>query len=124
MANLNIKIVGTEGDTVLVKYNTDASLKPIDEYDAVAYQPKLLGTSTVDEFIAAIRPSLMIIAAQRDAAEKNTVGLDVTGWVGNSSTHTIIPTESTVTGPVIITTAVPPTGTQVPVAMITPEVVL
>jgi hypothetical protein len=120
MANLNIKITNVDGDNVMVKFNTDMSLKSIDDYDAVAYQPKALGVSTLDDFIASIRDSLMVIATQRDASEQSSVGLDTTGWVGSESAHLITPV-APFDPSLAVASAV--TG-QIDLATISPEVVL
>jgi len=91
MAILNVKIVGIEGDSVLVKYATDNSAKSIDEYDAVAYQPKALGYSSVDQFIEGIKPSLLDQAMHRDNLEQVPEDLDLSDWHGHESAHVYVP---------------------------------
>ena len=91
MAILNVKIVGIEGDSVLVKYATDNSAKSIDEYDAIAYQPKALGYSSVDQFIEGIKPSLLNQAMHRDNLEQIPEDLDLSDWHGHESTHVYVP---------------------------------
>ena len=92
MAILNIKIVGSEGDSVLVKYSTENSEKSIDEYEAVAYQPKAMGFANLDEFIEGIRPSLLNHALYRDSVEKlANHQLDLDSWVGHESNHVYAP---------------------------------
>lgn len=95
MTTINIKIVGVEGDSVLVKYASENSAKPIDEYDPVAYQPKAMGYITLQEFIEGIKPSLLTMVDSRDAAEQSA--LDLNSWVDHESTHNVEPIEPTQT---------------------------
>lgn len=79
MTTINVKIVGVEGDSVLVKYASENSAKPIDEYDAIAYQPKSMGYNTLEEFIEGIKPSLLFLVEARNATEQSN--LDLRSWV-------------------------------------------
>ena len=90
MQDLKIKIVGVEGDSVLVKYASAESLKSIDEYPAIAYQPKQLGlpSTDIDAFIEFITPTLAQYVTARDASEK--VEVDTTQWVGHETTRSIL----------------------------------
>lgn len=94
MAKIFIKISGVEGDSVLVKYSSDQSAKTVDEYDAVAYQPKLMGYSDVDSFIKGITPVLVKAVAVRDKAESIT--LDPSSWAGETAVFDIPKTEPVV----------------------------
>lgn len=87
MTTLNIKIVGIEGQSVLVKYASENSAKPIDEYDAVAYQPKDMGYNSLEEFIEGIKPSLLSLVIVRDASEQST--LNLSSWVDYNETHEV-----------------------------------
>lgn len=78
MAKITVKIVGVDGESVLVKYASENSLKSIDKYEAVAYQPRLMGYNTVEEFIEGIKPSLLALAEARDLTEKTN--LDLNSW--------------------------------------------
>jgi hypothetical protein len=91
MAILNVKVVGVEGESILIKYATENSAKPIDEYDAVAYQPRALGYATVEEFIERIKPSLLDQAVHRDNLEKLPEELDLSKWVGHEISHVYTP---------------------------------
>lgn len=91
MAILNLKVVGIEGESVLIKYVTENSAKPIDEYDAIAYQPRTLGYSTLEEFIEGIKPALLTQAIHRDNLEKIPEALDTSAWIGHESTHAYEP---------------------------------
>lgn len=88
--NLKIKIVGVEGDSVLVKCASDESLKNIDEYPAFAYQPKNLGLSTtdLDAFIEHLAPALTDYVKARNATEK--VEIDTSHWVGHEAVRSIV----------------------------------
>ena len=83
---INIKIVGVEGDSVLVKYASENSKYSIDEYEAVAYQPKSMGYGTLDAFIKGINPQITNIVKERDAAEQISVNLQ--SWVNAEKTFT------------------------------------
>ena len=87
MTVLNIKIVSIEGDSVLVKFASQNSAKSIDEYDAIAYQPKLMGYSDLNEFIEAIKPGLLVQVISRDKIESMKDTLDLTSWAGHESSH-------------------------------------
>lgn len=103
MATINVKIVGIEGDSVLVKYASENSAKPIDEYDAVAYQPKVMGYNSLEEFIDGIKPSLLSLVETRDASEQST--LDLSSWVDYEGTHDVQPVVET--PPIILPAALP-----------------
>jgi hypothetical protein len=87
MTTLNVKIVGTEGESVLVKFASENSAKIIDEYDALAFQPKAMGYHTVDEFIEGIKPGLLAQVIIRDKQEAKQEELDLSSWQGYESTH-------------------------------------
>ena len=80
MTTLTIKIVGTEGDSVLVKFASENSANPIDEYDAIAFQPQAMGYTTKEEFIEGIKPTLLEQVIVRDKLE-NAETIDVSSWV-------------------------------------------
>jgi hypothetical protein len=88
MAILNIKVVGAEDDAILIKYNTENSAKSIDEYDAIAFRPKQMGYTSIEDFVQAIKPALLQNAITRDNLEKaaNT-DLDLSIWIGHESSH-------------------------------------
>jgi hypothetical protein len=87
MTTLNIKIVGVEGDSVLVKYASENSAKTIDEYPAVAYQPKAMGYGSLDDFIEGIKPGLISQVVIRDKQEQIPEDLDLSAWHGHESEH-------------------------------------
>lgn len=89
MATINVKIVGVEGDSVLVKYASENSAKSIDEYDAVAYQPKAMGYHTIEEFVEGIKPGLLAQVLIRDRQESAPAELDLSTWAGHESEHTV-----------------------------------
>lgn len=87
MTTLSIKIVGIEEDSVLVKYASENSAKPIDEYAPVAYQPKAMGYTSLDAFIEGIKPGLLIEVIARDRIESAPAELDLSSWEGHESNH-------------------------------------
>lgn len=87
MTTINIKIVGYEGDSVLIKYATDKSLRSIDDYEAVAFQPKNMGYDNVNDFLNGIKDSLLAACAVRDKVERTSDSLDLSSWVGETKTH-------------------------------------
>lgn len=91
MAILNIKIVGIEDNSVLVKYASENSAKSIDDYEAVAFQPKIFGALTVEEFFSAVRPTLTSSVTARDHLEQlENVSLDLSSWNGASTVTTTV----------------------------------
>ena len=119
MAILKIKIVGAEADSILIKYATENSKKSIDEYDAVAYQPKVLGYGTIEEFVQGIQPALLDQAIHRDNLEKVAeMEMDLSQWVGHESEHAYA-TLSDHNASLITNEAV--ANPEVPVEQTTPE---
>jgi len=80
MTTLTIKIVDTEGSSVLVKFASENSAHSIDEYDAIAFQPEAMGYTTKEEFIEGIKPALLEQVKLRDKLE-NSEAVDVSSWV-------------------------------------------
>ena len=106
MTTLSIKIVGVEGDSVMVKYATDASAKSIDEYEAIAYQPKLMGYTTVDDFLNGLKTGLLGAALLRDKQEQiANAPVDFTSWNGVTVEHAVsfpvAPPDATQINPVL-----------------------
>lgn len=89
MTTLNIKIVGIEDESVLIKFASENSAKSIDEYDAIAFQPKAMGHTDLNSFIESIKPGLLQQVELRDALEKAPEKLDLSSWEGAEFTHTI-----------------------------------
>ena len=117
MAIIKVKIVGVEGDSVLVKYASENSAKKIDEYEAVAYQPALMGYSNLEDFIEGIKPGLLSQVEARDAAEQ--MNLDLTAWQNYQTTTTVTPVATPADATVII-----PMPTSAQLVNSTPEVIL
>lgn len=86
MSKINIKVVEVDQAThsVLVKYTSEKSLKPIDEYPAVVFQVSNYAVKTIDEFIEAIRPQISLYVYQRDLAENPSEPIDISGWNGHT----------------------------------------
>ena len=86
MSKINIKIVEVdqENHTVLVKYASETSVKPIDEYPAVAFQVTNYNVSSIEQFIEAIRPQISLYVWQRDQAENPPTPIDISSWNNHS----------------------------------------
>ena len=86
MSKINIKIVEVDQDshTVVLKYASEKSVKPIDEYPGVAFQVSNYNVANLDEFIEAIRPQVSLYVWQRDIAESPNQNIDVSSWAGQS----------------------------------------
>jgi hypothetical protein len=86
MSKINIKVVEIDQatHTVVVKYVSEASKKPIDEYPGVAFQVTNYSAKTIDEFIEAVRPQISLYVWQRDQAENPLTPVDISGWGGHS----------------------------------------
>jgi len=89
MTTLTTKIVGIEEDSVLVKFVSENSAKAIDEYDAIAYQPKEMGYETKEAFIEGIKPSLLAMVTLRDTAEQSNA--DLSSWSDFEDTSNVVP---------------------------------
>jgi hypothetical protein len=88
MAILNIKVVDATDDTISIKFNTENSAKPIDEYDALVYHPKKMGYTSIEEFFTAMKHPLLQAAIQRDNKERaENVEMDLSAWIGHESSH-------------------------------------
>ena len=120
MSKISIKIVEVDQvtQTVLVKYSSENSLRPIDEYPAVAFQISNFNVKTLEEFIEAIRPQVTQYVQQRDSAESPD-NIDISSWNGHS-----VEVEAHVVQPTLIANAVPVLPTQQIPAQISPEVML
>lgn len=105
MTTLSIKIVGIEEDSVLVKFASENSAKPIDEYGAIAYQPKNMGYSSIDEFIEGIKPNLLNLVTARDNSEQSS--LDLNEWQDYQTSVTVEPIINPELASVIIEPSLP-----------------
>ena len=86
MSKINIKIVEVDQDshTVVLKYASEKSVKPIDEYPGVAFQVSNYNVANLDEFIVAIRPQISLYVYYRDLAESPNQNIDISSWSGQS----------------------------------------
>lgn len=105
MTTLSIKIVGIEEDSVLVKFASENSAKSIDEYDAIAYQPKNMGYSSIDAFIEGIKPNLLDLVTSRDNSEQSS--LDLNSWQDYQASVTVEPRTEPELTPVVIQPSLP-----------------
>ena len=82
MSKINIKIVEVDQDshTGVLKYASEKSVKPIDEYPGVAFQVSNYNVANLNEFIEAIRPQISLYAYYRDLAESPNQNIDISSW--------------------------------------------
>jgi hypothetical protein len=88
MSKISIKIVEVDQSTrsIVLKFATEHSAKPLDEYDGLAFTVANFGSLTPEEFIEKIRPQISEMVLARDAAEQLVDTLDVTEWAGYTTT--------------------------------------
>ena len=90
MSSINIKIDGFDqsSNTILVKFASDLSLLPIDEYSSMGFQILDPNVSTAEEFIQSIRTAVTYHVAVRDALESHVTTLDLESWLDYTTTIT------------------------------------
>jgi hypothetical protein len=68
MSKLNMKIHGYDerNDSLLVSFSTDVSMKPVDQYQVLAFQPHRMGVSSPGDVVKAIAQAGIQIAKQQD----------------------------------------------------------
>ncbi len=91
MINLSIKIVDINKETnaALVKFASEFSQKPIDEYEAVAFSLENYNTSSPDAFLESIKPTIINAVKHRDYVESNPVNVNTTSWIGHTATFAV-----------------------------------
>ena len=90
MSSINIKIEGFDAssNTVLVKFASDLSLLPMDEYSSMGFQIVDPAVTTAEEFIQSIRTAVTYHVSIRDALESHVTTLDLESWLDYSTTIT------------------------------------
>jgi long-subunit fatty acid transport protein len=90
MSSINIKIDGFDesSNTVLVKFASDLSLLPIEEYSSMGFQIIDPAVTTAEEFAQSIRTAVTYHVAVRDALESHVTTLDLDSWMGFTTTIT------------------------------------
>ena len=90
MSSINIKIDGFDesSNTVLVKFASNLSQLPIDEYSSMGFQILDPRVTTAEEFVQSIRPALTYHVAIRDALESQVTTLDLDSWLDYTTTIT------------------------------------
>ena len=90
MSSINIKIEGFDAssNTVLVKFASDLSLLPMDEYSSMGFQIVDPSVTSVEEFVQSIRPAVTYHVAVRDALESHVTTLDLESWLDYTTTIT------------------------------------
>jgi hypothetical protein len=90
MSSINIKIDGFDvsSNTVLVKFASDISLLPIDEYSSTGFQILDPAVTTAEEFVQSIRTAVTYHVSVRDALESHVTNLDLESWLDYTTTIT------------------------------------
>lgn len=88
MSKISIKIVEIDqrSRSVVLKFASERSRRPLDEYDGIAFNVANFSSLTPEEFIEAVRPQISSIVLARDQAEQLVDTLDVTTWNGYTTT--------------------------------------
>lgn len=91
MKKVFIKIVEAHqpSKSVVVKFASEHSIRPIDEYDGLAFTVTNFLSLNPQEFIDSIRHQIEKLVTERDRAEQATAEVDVTAWQGYSTTISI-----------------------------------
>ena len=84
MSRITIKIIDIDraANNIIVKYASDASAKPIDEYSAMGFQITDPRITTPEQFVESIRHQLSQYVAVRDAFESHVAEIDFSSWGG------------------------------------------
>lgn len=88
MSKISIKIVEVHqpSNSVIVKFASENSAKPIDEYDGLAFQMNNFTSSNPEDFVKEITPYLSRLVAVRDRAERPKDDINLESWAGFSTT--------------------------------------
>lgn len=88
MSKISIKIVEVDQRTrsIVVKFASEQSLKPLEDYDGLAFNVANFNSVTPEEFIESIKPQLSKMVAVRDQSEKIVESLDLSAWVNYTTT--------------------------------------
>jgi hypothetical protein len=84
LSKISIKIVDIhqESNSVIVKFASEYSAKPLEEYDGLAFQLTNFSSATPEEFIKEITPYISGLVAVRDRGEQPIQLVDLTAWNG------------------------------------------
>ena len=84
MSKITIKIIDIDAGAnhVIVKYASDTSARPIDEYSAQGFPISDPSIQTPEQFIESIRYDVSRHVAVRDALELHIGSLDLASWNG------------------------------------------
>jgi hypothetical protein len=84
MSKISIKIVDIHqpSNSVIVKFASENSAKPIDEYDGIAFQLTNFSSNNPEDFIKEITPYLSRLVAARDKSEQPRADIELASWTG------------------------------------------
>jgi hypothetical protein len=83
MNKLYVKIISVE-PSILVRFASDKSKKPIDDYPPMLFGIPDITITTPEAFVESIRPQLEQYVQARDATE-SAQPIDVSSWIGYST---------------------------------------
>lgn len=88
MSKISIKIVEIDQRTrsVVLKFASERSRRPLEEYDGIAFTVANFNSLTPEEFIEAVRPQISSMVLARDQAEQLMDTLDISTWNGYTTT--------------------------------------
>lgn len=88
MSKISIKIVDVHqpSNSVIVKFASENSAKPIDEYDGLAFQLTNFASTNPEDFIKEITPYLGRLVAARDKSEQPRAEIELSSWNGYATT--------------------------------------
>jgi hypothetical protein len=84
MSKITIKIIDIDrtSNNIIVKYASESSANPIDDYSAMGFQITDSSILTQEQFIESIRSQVSQYVAVRDALEAHTAAIDFSAWSG------------------------------------------
>lgn len=82
MDNITVKVIQVDqtNNMVVLKYVSNQSQLPIDEYDALAFQITRPDIKTLDDFIDSIKSQIAYNVYVRDLAESTLIDVDMSSW--------------------------------------------
>ena len=88
MSKISIKIIEIDqrSRSVILKFASENSLRPLEEYDGIAFTVANFNSLTPEEFIEAVRPQISSMVLARDQAEQLVNTLDISTWAGYTTT--------------------------------------
>ena len=85
MNKITVKVVDVDYDskTLIIKFASDQSARPIDDYQPIGFQLTNPTVNSFDEFVASIREQLAHMVYIRDLVEQSQV--DIEAWIDQTA---------------------------------------